>query len=643
MFSRSSCISAYQRRWSARRSSGSARAASCAKWRAWRVADRLQLARLLELLEPVLAQGLEHPVARRHRAGHDLQQRAIDQRGEAVERVGLVAPRTRCSTRRAGAEDRQPPREPALGLVQQVPAPVDDGAQRAVARERGAAAAGEQPEAVVQALGELADRQRAQPRRGQLEREREAVQAAADLLARRVVHHEAGQRGRARGRRTAPARERLGPAAGTATRLSPEIASASRLVATRRSFGQPREQPVGELGHARDQVLAVVEHDDRLAVGEHVEQAPEPVARAPAPRAARPRAARARRAPRATMSTSDVTGASSTIQTPSATRSTQPATASRASRVLPAPPGPSSVTSRPRSSSSPIWAISRSRPTKLVTGADRFERRLRRLLASAGRPCARPAAPAPGRDAELVGEQRAHALVGGQRVGLAAGGGERRDQLRREPLVQRVLGAQRLELGDEPVAVAEREVGLDAVGERREPQIVQPRPRPPRRSGSRRGRRAPARATAPAPRAGARRPGRGRRGRGRRCRRRPGARSAGRRPRRRAGSRPARERRAGRCRAPGAAARRATAARAPGRPGGPPPTARRPAGRSSPGGPASSARQASSARRRPPPTATERPSSCTSSGPSTPTTMLQLWQAPMRRPMRALLGAGPTR
>ncbi len=75
-----------------------------------------------------------------------------------------------------------------------------------------------------------------------------------------------------------------------------------------------------------------------------------------------------------TISDSDATGASSTIQTPSATRGTHGAVASRASRVLPAPPGPSSVTSRLVSSSAPIWAISRSRPTKLVTGAGRFVR-----------------------------------------------------------------------------------------------------------------------------------------------------------------------------------------------------------------------------------------------------------------------------
>ena len=81
----------------------------------------------------------------------------------------------------------------------------------------------------------------------------------------------------------------------------------------------------------------------------------------------------------------------------------------------------------------------------------------------------------PGGTPSSSASSSAHALVGGQRVGLAAGGGERRDQLRGQPLVQRVLGAQRLELRDEPVAVAEREVGRDAVGQRRQPQIVQPR------------------------------------------------------------------------------------------------------------------------------------------------------------------------
>ena len=51
---------------------------------------------------------------------------------------------------------------------------------------------------------------------------------------------------------------------------------------------------------------------------------------------------------------------------------------------------------------------------------------------------------------------------------------EREHQLRAQPLTMRVLGDQRLELADEVGVAAEREVGLDPLLERREPQVLQP-------------------------------------------------------------------------------------------------------------------------------------------------------------------------
>ena len=138
-----------------------------------------------EPLEPVLADRLEHPVARRRR-----RRRPAAASGRPARRAGR-APSTASSRRRArprplsrrhaAGEDREPLGERALGVGQQVPAPVDDRAQRAVARQRGAAAAGEQPEAVVEPRGELVERQRAQPRGGELDRQRQPVEPAADL------------------------------------------------------------------------------------------------------------------------------------------------------------------------------------------------------------------------------------------------------------------------------------------------------------------------------------------------------------------------------------------------------------------------------------------------------------------------------
>ena len=75
----------------------------------------------------------------------------------------------------------------ALLVVEQVVAPVDQRAQRLLARQRRAIAAGQQTEAIGQPRRDLLDRQRAHARGGQLERERNAVEALADAGDRRRV------------------------------------------------------------------------------------------------------------------------------------------------------------------------------------------------------------------------------------------------------------------------------------------------------------------------------------------------------------------------------------------------------------------------------------------------------------------------
>ncbi|GAA3095528.1 hypothetical protein GCM10020254_46000 [Streptomyces goshikiensis] len=81
----------------------------------------------------------------------------------------------------AAGEDGQAAQDGAFGRVQEVPGPVDDGAQGLLAGQDGPRAAGQEPEAVVEAVGDLARGQQPQPGRGQLDGEREAVQAGADL------------------------------------------------------------------------------------------------------------------------------------------------------------------------------------------------------------------------------------------------------------------------------------------------------------------------------------------------------------------------------------------------------------------------------------------------------------------------------
>ena len=77
-------------------------------------------------------------------------------------------------------EDRQPSEDGPLRLGQEVVAPVDRGAQRLMPRDRRPASAGQEAEAVVEACCDLLDRERPDPSRGELDRQRDPVQAAAD-------------------------------------------------------------------------------------------------------------------------------------------------------------------------------------------------------------------------------------------------------------------------------------------------------------------------------------------------------------------------------------------------------------------------------------------------------------------------------
>jgi hypothetical protein len=78
-------------------------------------------------------------------------------------------------------------------------------------------------------------------------------------------------------------------------------------------------------------------------------------------------------------------------------------------------------------------------------------------------------------DAQLVDQRPARVLVGLERVGLPVRAVQGEHQLCPQPLPVRMLGDQRLQLADELAVAAEREPGLDALLERREPQVVEPR------------------------------------------------------------------------------------------------------------------------------------------------------------------------
>ena len=78
-------------------------------------------------------------------------------------------------------------------------------------------------------------------------------------------------------------------------------------------------------------------------------------------------------------------------------------------------------------------------------------------------------------DPQLADQTLARVAVGGQCLGLAARPVQREHLLGVQPLPQRVLGGERLELDDDLVVAAKEEIGVDPVLERDEAGLVQPR------------------------------------------------------------------------------------------------------------------------------------------------------------------------
>ena len=189
MLSRSARSTASQLSWSRVSSLGAASSIRRGVMRGMPPPQFADLAAPGQLLRAVLADRLEHPQPRP--VGDRLQQRLVDQGRQqliglarAEFPVGAAAARAHGGDRgggRPGREDGEPLGEQPLGGGEQLPAPLDDGAQRAVPRQRGAAAAGEQPEPVGQPPGYLGERQRPQPGGGELDRQRKAVKPPDDV------------------------------------------------------------------------------------------------------------------------------------------------------------------------------------------------------------------------------------------------------------------------------------------------------------------------------------------------------------------------------------------------------------------------------------------------------------------------------
>jgi len=165
-----------------------------------------------------------------------------------------------------------------------------------VAPQRGAAAAREQPEAILESSPDLLDAEDPQAGRRQLERQRDAVESGADLRDRRGVLRrdpEVGLRGRrpldeqsdglAPGQRLGRLGRRRVTGAGQRQRRHAE----GRLAGDPQQFaaggqhphaGAATEEGVREAGGGLDQVLAVVQHEQQALglerVGERLRQGP---------------------------------------------------------------------------------------------------------------------------------------------------------------------------------------------------------------------------------------------------------------------------------------------------------------------------------------------------------------------------------
>ena len=209
--------------------------------------------------------------------GHD--QGLVDQQCEQVE--DLVAFHVAAAgDRLAGVEvepshkHRQPGEQDAFGLGQQRVRPIHRGPQRLLAAHRGARTPGQQPEAVMQAVADLDQRQDAHPRRRQLDRQRHAVEAPADLRRGGGVLIGEAEIGpdlaRAVGEqldRLVGQRQRRHPPTHLAT--NPDRLTARRHKAHRRAAAQ---QGNNQRGTCVQQMLTVVQHQQHPTVADKPQQ-----------------------------------------------------------------------------------------------------------------------------------------------------------------------------------------------------------------------------------------------------------------------------------------------------------------------------------------------------------------------------------
>ncbi|MBD2893630.1 hypothetical protein amrb99_25520 [Actinomadura sp. RB99] len=423
------------------------------------------LAGVAAALGPVRADRLQHPVP----AARQLQQRLVDERLQRVAAVAAHLPRR--VRRRAAREDGEPLRDAPLVGGQQVPAPRDDRAQRPVPLVGGAGAARRDAEPVAEPVREVGDVHGAQPRRRQLDRERQVVERRADPPdGPRVRREPAPHRRRPRGEQP-DGRVAVQRADGPQV-----LAGDAERFAARREDAQVRargEQPRGERGDRVDDVLAVVQDEQRRPVGERRD---EPVLRGL--RGVRGLGARLAQAERAEQRAGQRRAVPQRRQLGEARRPGRAAASGPARHLdgqprLPDPAGPGQRhQARGTEQVGDAFDVA-------VTADERGERRGRPHRRRSG--VAAQQVPVQGGEvrgrvrAELVGEAPPRLLEHQERLGPPAAVPQRPHQQPGEPLAQRMPSEEFPQLGHDLAMAAPAHVGLDPVFEGGEPPLVEPR------------------------------------------------------------------------------------------------------------------------------------------------------------------------
>jgi hypothetical protein len=461
---------------------------------------------LAGLGQPVAAVGghrLQQAVARAVGAVRDHDERTVDKPGEQPrhvgrgDRAGLAAHLLGRLQRAAVGVHGQAPQHDAFRLGEQVPAPVDHCGQRLLARGRVPAAGRQQPEPVVQPGHQLADAERPDPRRGQLQRQRYPVEPPAQLGDRgsglRVEREPSRRRGRPGHEQ--PYGRRPGHLRGVSARRGighverrdgPDhlCGQAERFPAGRQD-AQPRtaaQQPPGQLRGLVDDVLAVVQDEQHSPGPQRLD---EPVAR--------------------TRDVADVQGRHHHVRGPPGrprldrAQLGQPDTVGEAADVV--HQATSGLQREPRlahpgragEGHQPVVLEPGPDPGDCLVPADQLGERGGQVAAwrcrggrcrRRGRPVERPVSGehgavqghqvGPGIEAELVRKVHAEHLVRVQRLlrppapveGAHVGGAQ--------PFPQGVRGQQLGELGDQLGVLAEEEPGLGVVLQRGQPFLGQP-------------------------------------------------------------------------------------------------------------------------------------------------------------------------